>query len=128
MAFIFSWNLTLVTLVTVPFVCLSIFFEARFTEASAHAEKAAIEGASQVAVEAISNIRTVSSLCQEKFVFERYCQQIDVVDKACQKKLKFRGFVFGLGQAAPFIAYGVSLYYGGMLVANENLPYQDIIK
>ncbi|XP_037948003.1 multidrug resistance protein homolog 49 [Teleopsis dalmanni] len=127
-AFIFSWNLTLVTLVTVPFVCLSIFFEARFMESSALAEKLAIEDASQVAVEAISNIRTVASLGLEKNVLSRYNEQIDHVDIACRKKVRFRGTVFGMGQASPFLAYGVSLYYGGLLVANEGLQYENIIK
>lgn len=127
-AFIFSWSLTLVTLVTVPFVCLSIYLESRFMESSAMAEKAAIEKASQVAVEAISNVRTVTSLGQERNVLERYSTQINLVEKACIKKLRFRGFVFGLGQASPFLAYGLSLYYGGMLVANGEVNYENIIK
>lgn len=127
-AFIYSWNLTLVTLVTVPFVCLSIYLEAKVMESSAMAEKAAIEKASQVAVEAIANVRTVTSLGQERNVLERYSIHIDLVEKACIKKLRFRGFVFGLGQASPFLAYGLSLYYGGMLVANGEVNYEDIIK
>lgn len=128
LAFIFSWNLTLVTLVTIPFVCLSIFFESRFMESSAFAEKIAIENASQVAVEAIANIRTVTSLGQEQSVLDRYNDQIDRVDIACRKKTRFRGVVFGLGQVAPFIAYGISLYYGGQLIANDGLPYENVIK
>ncbi|TMW46661.1 hypothetical protein DOY81_008256 [Sarcophaga bullata] len=127
-AFIFSWNLTLLTLVTVPFVCFSIYLEAKIMESSALNEKAAIEKASQVAVEAIANVRTVTSLGQERHVMERYATQIDLVEKACAKKQRFRGFVFGLGQAAPLLAYGLSLYYGGTLVANEEVSYEDIIK
>lgn len=127
-AFIYSWSLTLVTLVTVPFVCLSICLEAKFMESSALAEKAAIERASQVAVEAISNIRTVASLGQEQNVLQRYSHQISLVEKACVSKLRFRGFVFGLGQASPFLAYGLSLYYGGILVANGETDYENIIK
>lgn len=127
-AFIYSWNMTLVTLVTVPFVCFSIYLEAKVMESSAMAEKMAIEKASQVAVEAIANVRTVTSLGQERNVMERYAAHIDTVEKACIKKLRFRGFVFGLGQASPFLAYGLSLYYGGTLVANGEVSYEDIIK
>lgn len=127
-AFIFSWQLTLVTLVTIPCVCFSIVLEAKFVESFVMSEKEAIEKASQVAVEAISNIRTVASLGQEKDIVQRYSEQIDVVDQACAKKLRFRGLVFGLGQATPFLAYGLSLYYGGNLVANDKLPYENIIK
>lgn len=128
MSFIYSWNLTLVTLVTVPFVIGSIMIEGRYMEASSQVERQAVENASQVAVEAIANIRTINSLGQEKHVLERYVVQTDHADKASKKKIRFRGTVYGLGQASPFIAYGVSLYYGGMLVANDKIQYENIIK
>ncbi|XP_032292618.1 multidrug resistance protein homolog 49 [Drosophila virilis] len=126
--FVYSWQQTLLTTVTLPFLCLSIYLEGRFIAKSVQWSRAAIEQASQVAVEAIANIRTVNGLGLEQQVLERYIQQIDQVNVACRRKVRFRGLVFALGQAAPFLAYGVSLYYGGLLVANEGLPYEDIIK
>ena len=97
-------------------------------ESSAAAEKEAIENASQVAVEAISNIRTVASLNHEQSVLDRYNAQINLVDTACRKKTRYRGVVFGLGQTSPFIAYGISLFYGGYLVANGQMSFENIIK
>lgn len=126
-AFVYSWNLTLVTIVLVPFICLSIFLESRYMESSSLTEKAAFESASRIAVEAIANVRTVTSLGQERYVLQRYSSQIDLVHKSCVKKLRFRGFVYGLGQSAPFFAYGISLFYGAILVAN-GLPYENVIK
>ncbi|XP_013099657.2 multidrug resistance protein homolog 49 [Stomoxys calcitrans] len=127
-AFFYSWNMTLVTLITVPFVCFSIILEARFTETFVLDEKASMERASQVAVEAISNIRTVTSLGQERDIVQRYNEQIDLVNEACVKKLRYRGMIFGLGQSAPLLAYGISLYYGGLLVADGKIDYANIIK
>ncbi|XP_030388573.1 multidrug resistance protein homolog 49 isoform X2 [Scaptodrosophila lebanonensis] len=127
-AFIFSWKMTLLTLVTIPVVCFTIFLESRFVESSARAEREAIEHASQVAVEAIANIRTVASLGQESDVIKRYTDRIDQMEEACRRKVRYRGLVFGLGQASPFLAYGLSLYYGGTLVAKNEMPYEDIIK
>ncbi|XP_017865605.1 PREDICTED: multidrug resistance protein homolog 49 [Drosophila arizonae] len=126
--FIYSWQQTLLTTVTLPLLCLSVYLEGRFIAKSAQSAKAAVEEASQVAVEAIANIRTVNGLGLEQQVLERYVKQIDQVNIACRRKVRFRGLVFGLGQTAPFLAYGVSLYYGGLLVANDGLPYEDIIK
>lgn len=126
--FVFSWQQTLLTIITLPFLCLSVYLEGRFIAKSVQWAKSAIEDASQVAVEAIANIRTVNGLGLEKQVIERYTLQIDQVDLACRRKVRFRGLVFALGQTAPFLAYGVSLYYGGMLIANEGLPYEDVIK
>lgn len=105
-----------------------MYLEGRFIAKNVQSAKAAIEDASQVAVEAIANIRTVNGLGLEKQVLERYTVQIDQVDIACRRKVRFRGLVFALGQTAPFLAYGVSLYYGGMLIANDGLPYEDVIK
>jgi len=126
--FVFSWQQTLLTLVSLPLLCLSIYLEGRFIMKSAQEAKASIEEASQVAVEAITNIRTVNGLCLERQVLEQYVQQIDLVDVACKRKVRFRGLVFALGQAAPYLAYGISLYYGGILVAEGQIDYADIIK
>ncbi|XP_055387506.1 multidrug resistance protein homolog 49-like [Condylostylus longicornis] len=127
-SFYFSWDLTLITMITIPFVLGSIFLESRYMDASTRNEKLAIESASTVAVEAISNIRTVSSLGQEPHVLERYCKEIDLVREACKKKTRYRGLVFSLGQAAPFAAYGLSLYYGGTAVADRGLQFENVIK
>ncbi|XP_037948001.1 multidrug resistance protein homolog 49-like isoform X1 [Teleopsis dalmanni] len=127
-AFVSSWNLTLVTLVTLPFVCLSVYIESRFMKSCALTEKVAVENASQVAVEAISNIRTVASLGLEKSLLSYYNKQIDHANVACRRKFKFRGTVFGMGQASLFLSYGVSLYYGGWLVANKSVHYKNVIK
>ncbi|BFG05140.1 multidrug resistance protein homolog 49 [Drosophila madeirensis] len=126
--FVYSWQQTLLTLVTLPLVCLSVYLEGRFIMKSAQSAKAAVEEASQVAVEAITNIRTVNGLNLERRILQTYVQQIDNVDVACRRKVRFRGVVFALGQAAPFLAYGISMYYGGLLVADEAINYEDIIK
>lgn len=128
LALTYSWSMTLVTLATMPILLGCVYFEGVYMEGSAEQEKQAIENASQVAVEAISNIRTVASLNHEQRVLDSFNEQIDKVDEACRKKTRFRGLVFGLGQTSPFIAYGISLYYGGNLVADERIYYEDIIK
>ncbi|XP_037948029.1 multidrug resistance protein homolog 49-like [Teleopsis dalmanni] len=127
-AFFSSWNLTLVSLVTMPIICLSVFLEAYFMKSYALSEKLAVENASQIAVEAISNIRTVASLGLEKYVLHLYNAQIDHVNRTCREKFKFRGTFFGLGQASLFLVYGASLYYGGLLVADESIHYEKLLK
>ncbi|KAL5289501.1 pgp-2.2 family protein [Megaselia abdita] len=126
-SFVYSWNLTLVTLITVPLLLGTVIIESKYMEKSTIREKKAIEMASSIAVEAIANLPTVTSLGQEPHVLKRYCDQIDKATKACAKSVRFRGLVFGLGQSMPFIAYGISLFYGGYLVA-DGLEYKNIIK
>uniref|UniRef100_T1GYN9 ABC-type xenobiotic transporter n=1 Tax=Megaselia scalaris TaxID=36166 RepID=T1GYN9_MEGSC len=126
-SFVYSWNLTLVTLITVPLLLGSVIIESKYMEKSTMKERNAIEVASTIAVEAISNLPTVTSLGQEPYVLKRYCDQIEIATRACEKSVRFRGLVFGFGQSMPFIAYGISLFYGGYLVA-DGLEYKNIIK
>lgn len=120
--------MTLVASVSIPIVLISIVMEARLVEQSNIKEKFAMENATKMAVEAISNIRTVASLGQEPHVLKRYMVEIDNTDEYCQKKSRFRGFVFGLGQTVPLMGYGLSLWYGGTLVAKKEMPYENVIK
>ena len=127
-SFYFSWKLTLVASIAIPIVLGSVFMESRYMAASNMKEKVAMENGTKLAVEAISNIRTVASLCQEPHVLKRYIAEMDHVENYCAKKSRLRGFVFGLGQTVPLMGYGLTLFYGGTLVANKELPYQDVIK
>lgn len=127
-SFYYNWKMTLVASVSIPIVLISIVMEARLVEQSNMKEKVAMENATKMAVEAISNIRTVASLGQEPHVLRRYMKEIDSVDDYCQKKSRFRGFVFGLGQTVPLMGYGLSLWYGGTLVAKREMPYENVIK
>ncbi|XP_069680453.1 multidrug resistance protein homolog 49-like [Periplaneta americana] len=124
----YSWKVTLVSAVMVPVVFAGVFLEARFMHAHGLQEKAAIEAATKIAVEAIGNIRTVASLCGEQLFLDRYSVELRLAQQAARRKTGLRGAVFSLGQTAWFYGYGLSLYYGGYLVATEGLPYKDVIK
>jgi ATP-binding cassette, subfamily B (MDR/TAP), member 1 len=127
-SFYYNWKMTLVASVSIPLVLISIVAEARLCEKSNIKEKNAIETASKIAIEAISNIRTVASLGQEPHVLKRYVTEIDSIDDYCKQKLRYRGVVFGLGQTVPLMGYAMSLWYGGTLVAYGEMPYQNVIK
>ncbi|PSN32510.1 hypothetical protein C0J52_16611 [Blattella germanica] len=121
----YSWRVTLVSVTMVPVVFAGVFLEAKFALEHGLKEKAAIETATKIAVEAISNIRTVASLCGEQLFLDRYMVELHAAQKAARRKTGLRGAVFSLGQTAWFYGYGLSLYYGGYLVATEGLPYKS---
>ncbi|XP_020291871.1 multidrug resistance protein homolog 49 isoform X2 [Pseudomyrmex gracilis] len=124
----YTWKMALVSLVSIPLVLGAVFFEARVIGGQSMQEKKKMEQATRIAVEAISNIRTVASLNKEELFFNKYCVELDHVLKATRKKNKLRGLVFACGQTTPFFAYAISLYYGGYLVAREGLSYEKVIK
>lgn len=77
-SFFYSWKLTLVSLVSSPLVFLGVFFEARISEKQRIKQKQEIEKTAKIAVEAITNIRTVASLGREKYFIERYVYFVHV--------------------------------------------------
>ena len=47
---------------------------------------------------------------------------------AARRSVRWRGAVFAFGQTAPVAGYALSLWYGGVLVADREVPYKDVIK
>ena len=73
----------------------------------------------QLAIEAITNIRTVAGLrCEDKYV-ELYVQLLAEPHKKTIRKSHIRGFIFGFSQAVQFIMYAAVLWYGGYLVSER---------
>lgn len=123
----YSWSLTLVVACSVPLVLIALLVDARYAEASMAAEKEAIQKASNIAVEALSNIRTVNGLCLERHVLQKYNKDVDEVERMCVRKSKYRGLIYAIGLAIPVFVYGPAFYYGAVLVI-DGLHYQNILK
>lgn len=87
-----------------------------------------MERGCRMAIEAITNIRTVTSLGQEAHVLNRYAMEIRNAEAACHAKIRYRGLVYAIGNTAPLFGYALALYYGGILIANEGLEYKIVIK
>ncbi|KAG5315957.1 MDR49 protein, partial [Acromyrmex insinuator] len=124
----YSWKMTLVAVVSIPLVLAAVFFEARVMGGQGMQEKKKMESATRVAVEAITNIRTVASLNKEEVFLKRYCVELDHVARAMRIRNRLRGLVYSCGQTMPMFSYAISLYYGGYLVAREGLSYEKVIK
>jgi len=81
-----------------------------------------------VAIEAINGIRTVASLGRETTIMEKYDEELKTGELMMRRKAFLRGIVYGVGQAATYIGYSLSLWYGGTLVADNEILYKDAIK
>ena len=82
----------------------------------------------QLAIEAITNIRTVAGLGREKTFVQKYIQELTGPHIDAKKKSHIRGLVFGFAQSMPFFAYAGCMYYGGYLVNNGEMEYQSVFK
>ncbi|XP_061717365.1 multidrug resistance protein homolog 49-like [Cydia pomonella] len=124
----FTWKMTLVSLVSVPMVIGAVVLEGRVLAEGITIMLKASHKATTIATEAISNIRTVSAFCGEEGVIQRYVEAGRAAANTAIKSVRWRGCVFAFGQTAPVAGYALSLWYGGVLVANREVPYKDVIK
>ncbi|CAG0893493.1 unnamed protein product [Darwinula stevensoni] len=124
----YSWKLGLVTMVFVPFLVICAFFEARIIHGQNILAKKSLENASKVAVEAISNIRTVAGLRREVTFHDMFMERMIKPHRQAQRRSHMRGMIFGMAQSIPFFAYAACMFYGGYLIRTEGLGYDDVFK
>ncbi|XP_031626071.1 multidrug resistance protein homolog 65-like [Contarinia nasturtii] len=127
-SFMSSMKLSLVCLLSVPFLFMAVFLESKHLAKSAISEKQAIEAGTKIASESIASIRTVASLRQENQMISRFVSEMERVEKLALKKIYFRGFVNSFSTAVPLLAYAVALYQGGVMVANDEIHYKNIVR
>lgn len=53
---------------------------------------------------------------------------MEKVEYIIRAKIIWRGLVSSTGQAIPFFGYAVALWYGGLLVADKEIHFKNIIK
>lgn len=127
-AFIASWQLTLIILGLIPIIGAAGYFQIRSLSGFGAKSRAAYENAGKTAVESIASIRTVITLTQEKTMsklFEHHCQLPHSLT-ITGARVSALGFAFS--QAAPFLAWSVAFFYGSRLVIWGIYDSQAIIQ
>ena len=70
-----------------------------------------------LAAEAVSAIRTVSSLALEKYILDQYQERLDGVALRSIKALVWTMFWYSLSQSVSFLAMALGFWYGGRLIS-----------
>ncbi|KAF2996864.1 hypothetical protein E8E13_004472 [Curvularia kusanoi] len=70
-----------------------------------------------LAAEAVSAIRTVSSLALERYILDRYQERLDGVALRSTKALIWTMFWYSLSQSVSFLAMALGFWYGGRLIS-----------
>merc|ERR1719495_482350 len=126
MGIYFNWRLGLVCSLFFPLLIIAVIFEQRIIMGVDSVEKVAFEKSAKLAIESISNIRTVAGLrCEEKYI-NMYISLLEEPHKLTMKKSHQRGFIFGFSQAIQFFAWGLTLWFGGYLVDIGEADFADV--
>ncbi|XP_064648001.1 ATP-dependent translocase ABCB1-like isoform X1 [Lineus longissimus] len=127
-SFIYGWKLTLVILAFVPFIAVGGFVEMKIMAGVSNKDKEAVEDAGKVAIEGISNIRTVAQLTKETKFMDLYAAGLTPVHKASIKQAHLIGFVFGLTQAIIDFVHAAAFAFGAYLIQQNEMDFTSVFK
>ncbi|KAL2611668.1 hypothetical protein R1flu_023360 [Riccia fluitans] len=126
-AFTRSWKLTLVMMSIMPVVVVTGGVMSRFISQLSTRGQNAYAGAGSLVEQVVGSIRTVTSYTGEPRAVKMY----DSLLKGAEKAGMHQGLVTGIGMGfllgSMFMAYGLALWYGGVLVRNEGLTGGQVI-
>ncbi|KAH9634092.1 hypothetical protein HF086_001294 [Spodoptera exigua] len=128
LSLIFEWRVGLVALTFVPIIIFVLYKEGRMTYAATSGTVRAMESSSKIAVEAVANVRTVASLGREDTFRREYGKQLRPALDTAVRSSHWRGLVFGMSRGVFNFVIATSLYYGGTLIVNEGVPFQEVFK
>lgn len=81
----------------------------------------------QIAIEAVSNVRTVASLGAEDLFHKNFMDELVLHQKQMLRNSHFKSAVFGFARGIVYFAYGTAMFYGGYLI-RDGLPYDNVYK
>ncbi|XP_039294662.1 multidrug resistance protein homolog 49 isoform X2 [Nilaparvata lugens] len=123
----YSWKMTAACIAAVPVMLGSLVIEAKLSGPADNRESLALEQASRVAVESAMHIRTVASLGRERAVLRAYCARVREASAAHAHKSWLHALVFAIGNSSINFTYAFAVLYGGYLIRDDKLPFQNTI-
>lgn len=70
----------------------------------------------------------MAGLGREKTFHQQYMSELLPAHKQAQRNTHIRAFVFGLARSIMFFAYSTAMYYGGQLMVDDGVPFENILK
>ncbi|MED6222159.1 ABC transporter B member 11 [Stylosanthes scabra] len=127
-AFEANWQLALIILAMVPLLLLNGHLQIRSMRGFRANAKKQYEEASQVANDAVGNIRTVASFCAEEKVMELYQKKCEGPMQTGIRQGLVSGSSYGLSYFFLFCVYGASFYAGGRLVEEGKTTMSEVFR
>ncbi|KAJ3374413.1 Multidrug resistance protein 1, partial [Allomyces arbusculus] len=121
-----GWQLALVVIACVPFILVSGVVQARMLRGLGR--EAAENEASQIASEAVANVRTIASLGLERHFIGEYYERLQAPYREARRDALLGALTFGASSAVMFIVYAVSFLYTGYLIAHEIYSFSDLFQ
>jgi ATP-binding cassette subfamily B (MDR/TAP) protein 1 len=95
LGFIYSFEITLIALVSVPLMFLSNSLNAKFNDKLSKIDEEAFKDANLLAGDCIINNKTIASFGYDKFIIEKYDRHVAATIRLSLKRAQCAGFWFG---------------------------------
>ncbi|CAF1240166.1 unnamed protein product [Rotaria sordida] len=127
LAFFYGWALTLIVLAFVPFMIAAGFLQTYLLTGFANKDKKALEEAGKIAVEAISNIRTVAQLVKEPYFGDEYCKLLDIPLRNSLRRAHVFAILFSFTNSIMFFAQAALFTFGGWMVDRGSMTFENVM-
>jgi len=126
-AFYNGWQLALIILVTVPFTIISGIFQMKSRSDMSGRSRTHYEDASQLACEAIMNIKTIFALNIEDRFYQKYKHKLIQPDKRLAQRSIISSFGYGISSSVTFFTYAVGFYFGAKYVSSGEYSFRSMM-
>ncbi|XP_015213716.2 ATP-dependent translocase ABCB1 isoform X1 [Lepisosteus oculatus] len=125
-AFVFSWQLTLLILACVPFLVGANIIQMKSTAGHASKDQKSLELSGKISTETVENIRTVAALTREDVFFKRFQESLQPPYRAALCKAPIYGLTYALGQAVPYFVNASIFRFGSWLIAHCYTEFENV--
>ncbi|OUM58103.1 hypothetical protein PIROE2DRAFT_26363, partial [Piromyces sp. E2] len=125
-SFLNSWKLTLILFVMVPFLFLGVFFDLKAGQDKNEKKRRLFENSTKIAVEAITNVKTVYALNLENHFCRLYDAELVKPEKELEKKYYLSALGVGFSGCVLFFAMAIGFYIGFIFIRNGEMEFKNM--
>ncbi|XP_019444312.1 PREDICTED: ABC transporter B family member 1-like [Lupinus angustifolius] len=126
--FVLQWRLALVLVAVFPVVVAATVLQKMFMTGFSGDMEAAHAKATQLAGEAIANVRTVAAFNSETKIVRLFTSNLETPLKRCFRKGQIAGSGYGIAQFALYASYALGLWYASWLVKHGISDFSKTIR
>ncbi|PKA65222.1 ABC transporter B family member 1 [Apostasia shenzhenica] len=126
--FVLQWRLALVLIAVFPVVVAATVLQKMFLKGFSGDLEAAHAKATQIAGEAVANVRTVAAFNSEAKIAQLFTANLEVPLRRCFWKGQIAGSGYGVAQFLLYASYALGLWYAAWLVKHGISDFSKTIR
>ncbi|CAL5387835.1 unnamed protein product [Camellia sinensis] len=126
--FVLQWRLALVLIAVFPVVVAATVLQKMFMQGFSGDLEAAHAKATQLAGEAVANVRTVAAFNSELKIVSLFTNNLETPLRRCFWKGQIAGSGYGIAQFALYASYALGLWYASWLVKHGISDFSKTIR